>query len=577
MDKPDPIDRPILEVHSGDLPSTVRALAKILTASGRIFDRGGVLVDLAGSGTAAVRTMPLTQGAVRMLAHEYCRPVRRTPKGDLEPVTLSKDAAELYLSLRDPRVLPLAGISTAPLLRDDGSIVSTLGYDEKSQIFVDQVPKLTVPDEPTKAQAKDALKLLRKAFATFPFEDAVKIERDGVEYVDQAKPAGLHESTYLAAVLTAVCRPSLWLAPGILITSPKHNGAGSGKGKLVRAASLIAFGIPPKAGTKGHNDDELDKRVVSGLLTGEPSLLFDNINSTALTSDTLASALTERPSWVRLLGTPRNATINSAAVIWLTGNDLKVSADMARRVLQFRIDPQMEDPESRSFAGDFLADIAARRGELLNACLTIWRWGRINSSGLTKGLALGSFETWAAWVRDPLLTLGCRDPVEGVRLAKQADPARQDMAELFDKWWEHHKGDPVKLAKLHPEVIDLLDPHRRGRQYQAVKLASLVGVRQSGMVMEADKGIGKWSAICYFLTKVQSTTYDPDAPMTPYAKESTKNTYTGGREPSGHRGHRGLGPRAERRPPPDYDDPVFRRARATELAWRAAWVPGNDD
>jgi hypothetical protein len=59
----------------------------------------------------------------------------------------------------------------------------------------------------------------------------------------------------------------------------------------------------------------------------------------------------------------------------------------------------------------------------LAALLTIWRCGCL-ADGLMQGITLGSYEQWCGWVRDPLLTLGCRDPVERMSEAKARDPFR---------------------------------------------------------------------------------------------------------------------------------------------------------
>jgi hypothetical protein len=84
--------------------------------------------------------------------------------------------------------------------------------------------------------------------------------------VDTNKPPSAAESAFLAALLTACCRPSLWLAPGVLIVAPEVSGAGSGKGLLVRAISQIAFGCLLSAFTSGHDQQELDKRLVAALI-----------------------------------------------------------------------------------------------------------------------------------------------------------------------------------------------------------------------------------------------------------------------------------------------------------------------
>ena len=176
---------------------------------------------------------------------------------------------------------------------------------------------------------------------------------------------------------------------------------------LVRAISLVAFGLRPQAFTMGSDRQELDKRLASELVDAQPVLFLDNVNGMALRSDTLASVLTERPARVRLLGQTRMVTLNSTAFIAMTGNGLTVSEDLARRFICCELDARCEAPKTRPFASGFLDQIELRRNELLAAALTIWRWGRQNSGQIPNGKPLGSFETWAEWCRDPLLALGC--------------------------------------------------------------------------------------------------------------------------------------------------------------------------
>jgi hypothetical protein len=91
----------------------------------------------------------------------------------------------------------------------------------------------------------------------------------------------------------------------------------------------------------------------------------------------LASAITERPARVRLLGRSQMVPLNATAFVILTGNGLTVSEDLARRFIAVDFDPRAEDPEARRFTTDIPAEVTARRIELLAALLTIWRWGRI--------------------------------------------------------------------------------------------------------------------------------------------------------------------------------------------------------
>ena len=200
------------------------------------------------------------------------------------------------------------------------------------------------------------------------------------------------------------------------------SGAGAGKGLLARCICIIAFGRDPHAVTSGATPEELEKRIAAELIEGSPALFLDNLNNTAFKSDLLASAITERPARVRPLGKSQMVPLNASAFVILTGNGLTVSEDLARRFIMVEFDPRTEDPEARPFKTDIRAEVRERRTELLAALLTIWRWGRIVSD-IEPGRALGSFEQWCRWVRDPLLALGCQDPVERVSEAKARDGA----------------------------------------------------------------------------------------------------------------------------------------------------------
>jgi hypothetical protein len=122
--------------------------------------------------------------------------------------------------------------------------------------------------------------------------------------VDLDQPVGLDESTFLNGLLTAVCRQSLWLAPGLLINAPSYSGAGTGKGLLLRAINMTAYGTNCRPFTAGNDKHEMDKRIAE-LIEGRPSLIMDNVNGEVLRSNTLCSIMTERPAGVRILGQSR--------------------------------------------------------------------------------------------------------------------------------------------------------------------------------------------------------------------------------------------------------------------------------
>jgi hypothetical protein len=544
-----PTQKPRLLIEDCNPDRTVAALRDILADAGRLYDRGvpvRLAFDRIQRGTVA---QVMTPDGLVLMAHAVCRPyvLKAKPDGTVSEANarLPRSFAVMYLDWRGEwRLSPLNGIASAPLMQDDGAINTTEGHDPASGMWCENVPNLNglVPERPTKADAAAALRLIRETFKTFCFADAETVDdaAGGVAMVDTSKAPGRDESSFLVALLTAVCRPSLHLAPGVLLRAAPMSGAGAGKGLLARCICTIAFGREPHAVTAGATAEELEKRIAAELIEGSPTLFLDNLNNTAFKSNLLASAITERPARVRLLGKSQMVPLDASAFVILTGNGLTVSEDLARRFVAVDLDPRTEDPEARPFTIDIRAEVTERRTELLSALLTIWRWGRL-AGDIKRGLALGSFEQWCRWVRDPLLALGCQDSVERVSEAKERDARRQVVADLFAIWWEKHRDLPIAVRQLHHDVKQAVDPQGRGRQHLASQLEKLAGTRMAGFVLTRQAPAGKWGVATYALKRTgekeghrdhrgygaDGQPLDPsDTPYAPYAN--------GGRGANGH-------------------------------------------
>ncbi len=519
-----PAQKPRLLIENCNPDRTVAALRDILATAGGLYDRGmpvRIAFDQIRRGVAAQR---LTPDGLVLTAHSACRPyaLKTKPDGSVyeADARLPRAFAVMYLDWRGEwRLPPLNGIAAAPSLKHDGTISCRDGYDAASGMWCENLPDLMgrVPSRPARTEAAAALALIRDTFKTFCFADAETANdtAGGVAMVDIAKPPGRDESAFLIAVLTAVCRPSLHLAPGVLLRAAPMSGAGAGKGLLARCICIIAFGREPHAVTAGATAEELEKRIAAELIEGSPALFLDNLNNLAFKSDLLASTITERPARVRLLGRSQMVPLNASAFVILTGNGLTVSEDLARRFVAVDLDPRTEDPEARSFATDIRTEVTERRTELLSALLTIWRWGRI-AGDIKPGRPLGSFEQWCRWVRDPLVSLGCQDPADRVDEAKERDVRRQMVADLFAIWWAKHRDEPVAVRRLHEDVKQAADPQGRGRQHLVSQLEKLAGIRMAGFVLTRQAPAGKWGVATYALKPTS--------------------------QPEGHRDHRGHEP-----------------------------------
>ncbi len=250
---------PRLLIENHNPHETVAALRDILAQSEGLYDRGvpvRLAVDKTQGGAVA---HVITPGMLVLLAHRACRPYGRKQKQDGSvtevDVRLSTQLASMYLDWSGEWRLPvLNGIASAPLLREDGGIHSAPGYDPESGMWVESIPSIEgmIPSRPAREEAAAALHLIRKTFRTFCFANAGTVfDSTGTAVVDTAKPPRKDESAFLAALLTAVCRPSLHLAPGVLLRAASMSGAGSGKGLLARCICIIAFGREPSAMTGG--------------------------------------------------------------------------------------------------------------------------------------------------------------------------------------------------------------------------------------------------------------------------------------------------------------------------------------
>jgi hypothetical protein len=295
-------DKPRLLIESSSPERTVEALRDIFVAAGSFFDRGvpvRLIFDQMQKGMVAHVISP---DSLIMMAHSVCRPRTITKSKDEVDARLPKFIATMYLDWRGEWALPpLNGVAASPLLREDGTIVTAEGYDAASGMWCERPPKLDglIPDKPTQEQAAAAQLKIRNTFRTFCFADAVTVRVGDLDMVDTTKPPGKDESAFLVALQTAVCRASLWLAPGVIFRAAPMSGAGTGKGLLGRCICAIAFGQQPSAMTGTANAEEFEKRISASLMEGGPTLFVDNLNGANLKSDLLASAITAQ-------GRPKN-------------------------------------------------------------------------------------------------------------------------------------------------------------------------------------------------------------------------------------------------------------------------------
>ena len=261
--------------------------------------------------------------------------------------------AKLALAVLDqaPNLRPLRGVTHTPMVRDDGSILGTPGYDDAAGfLYLPTVAVPEVPENPTPAQLTAATKLLRGLVDEFVW----------VGEHDEANYFGL----LLLPLLRELCPPPYKLG-AIGARQP-----GSGKSLLNEILRIVHGGV--FRSEMPTDDTELGKVLTSILTqTTAPVVQFDNVSG-ILRSSKLAGLLTSREYSDRVLGSTNETSMVNDRVWTLTGNNLALGGDLIRRSTWVTIDPRVPNPESRTGfrIPNLPAHVAANRGKILAALLT---------------------------------------------------------------------------------------------------------------------------------------------------------------------------------------------------------------
>ena len=342
------------------------------------------------------------------------------PVGTNPPKTL----AENILAQVDWDLPSLAGIARAPILRRDGTICTTPGYDKTSRLFYSPEPTLhlsPIPEHPCGEEVQACVDLLLQVINEFPF-------------VDNASRANA-----LAILFSILMRPIIdGHVPLAIVDAPMQ---GTGKTLLVSSLAGIAVGkVSSESIPSRENEDEWRKKITSGLITASPFVLLDNIpDNTTLNSAPLAAALTSSDWSDRVLGRSQAIRLPSRVVWVATGNNLRVAGDMPRRSYSIRLDANAERPWERTgFAIKGLAGyIATNRGNLLSAALTIIRAWFTNGQPKASTPPLGSFEEWSETIGSVLAFAGIEGFLSNLEQTQSVqDEDTQQWTAFFDAWWD---------------------------------------------------------------------------------------------------------------------------------------------
>jgi hypothetical protein len=417
--------RPVVQVSGGELPNVVDRAEDILIARDPdVYEFGDQVmrtalapIRIADSRTAiGLRLVPVK---LHHMVERFTRHIDFRRFNKKENKWLSIDCPEAVAKTFLERVglwrLPkMTAITCCPLLLADGRILDQPGFDTESGILFDP-QGMTFPPvlaRPTKDQAAEALGVLKALFSEFPFTDSIS------------------GSVMWSALLSSVSRPAFDCVPLHGFDAPT---AGTGKSKLVDCCVVLVRGHECAVISQGDDEAEFEKRLGAVLLEGDRLISVDNCDG-PLGGQLLCQTVAQRFLKIRVLGFSKTATVANAAMMFATGNNLKLSGDMLRRGLVCHLDAGVERPELRTFQHEDPVLVLKRdRGRYVAAALTVLHAYNVAGRPI-KRQPLGGFEGWSDLVRNALIWLDEADPVDALEAARTDDPERQYLEAVVTQW-----------------------------------------------------------------------------------------------------------------------------------------------
>jgi hypothetical protein len=335
-------------------------------------------------------------------------------------------------------------VTETPVLRPDGTIFQTPGYDaELAAIYLPNEAFPAIDPEPSQQDARFAADELFEVVEDFPLETEA------------------HRSAWLAAVLTPLARPAFrGPAPLNLVDA---NTRGAGKGLLIDTIGAIVSGRGMARMAALEDDAAWRKQITSIAMAGDPLVLIDNIAG-ALGSPSLDAALTATVWTDRVLGENTIVTCPLNVTWFATGNNVILKADTARRVLHIRLDSSEEKPEEREGFKhpDLIAWLKENRPRLVVAALTILRAYCRAGRPKMDIRPWGSFEGWSDLIRGAIVWLGSKDPGDTRKaLADSADSEAAALRALI-AGWEEIDSDGTG-CRIHDVLESLNDKNNENR------------------------------------------------------------------------------------------------------------------
>ena len=411
-DKSDP--RPSMRIPAGDSEVTPFFAALGLNLKGEIFVKNDGVCTLTEKDSRTVFRFPGSVALPEVLetSVKFVKiSSKKNEEGEQEttekrvtlPEKLAKKALEskaLKAGLREIRAVESVCL---PVLRDGKLEKLPKGYDAASKVHSgDRV------EYRTDMSLEEAKNFLDTLFGDFPFvtprSKSVVMALAVSEFVKYLLPQG-------------VLRPAI---------ATQANASGPGKTVALQLALGAVHGFVAATGFP-KNSEEIRKKVAGAFAAGERILLYDNVEGYC-NDATLCGVITSVIWADRILCTTSQDSWRHESQICISGNNLKLGADMLGRTLVCDLRQDQERPALRRVKDPFSeAMLSGHRADYLAALWTLTRnW---IEAGQPEGTVWGRFEAWCKAVGGIITAAGYADPCEVVSSA-ETDADGDDMRSL---------------------------------------------------------------------------------------------------------------------------------------------------
>ncbi|MBT3360106.1 MAG: hypothetical protein HN403_10825 [Rhodospirillales bacterium] len=439
--------KPLIRVVAGDLHRVVDAAEKELANRGRHYQAGGLIVSVSTDPTSGDPSIVPTSAPALTRELSVAATWEKYDGRAEDWVRCDPPArhAGILFDAQNFRYLPpLAGLARQPYFREtDGELITHPGYDKEAQRFgVFDARQFVIP-EPTHESAQKALILLEELLAEFHFV------------------AATDKAAALAAIFTAVVRPTLPYAPGFHVRAPVF-----GSGKTYLCELIGAFAGPGGNAKVSYptTSEEATKVILSLLLTSPAVIEFDDMDTDWIPHGTVKRMLTAEHITDRILGVSKTATVSTRTLFLGSGNNVGPIRDLLRRVLTIHIDPRCATPATMSYKGFPVDKVCQSRGTYVAAVLTIiqaWRNAGMPRVDADNIVTFGG--AWSDYCRYPLMWLGHPDPATALLEQVRHDPDGDALSGLMAEWHAAFGPSPTTVRKAvdaalynYPNLLDAM-------------------------------------------------------------------------------------------------------------------------